>query len=150
VASIPKSALILALSGVLPFAWSALTILVPSFSAVARDLLGPSYVGIEVLRAYGIVILAFMAGVFWGFATKATGRGATTGYALSVLPALYVFFAFLPGPDAAHIKLIIGFLSLLGLDWHFWRLGLAPPWWLRLRILITVFVIICLTSGFVG
>jgi hypothetical protein len=28
------------------------------------------------------------------------------------------------------------------LDWHFWRLGLAPDWWMHLRGLLTAIVII--------
>ncbi|MDB4254856.1 DUF3429 domain-containing protein, partial [bacterium] len=40
------------------------------------------------------------------------------------------------------VNLIVGFLGLLLLDWHFWRLGLAPSWWMHLRGLLTAIVIL--------
>jgi len=45
------------------------------------------------------------------------------------------------------MNLIAGFLGLLLLDWHFWRLKLAPAWWMHLRVLLTAVVVICLLSG---
>ncbi|MEL7184004.1 MAG: DUF3429 domain-containing protein, partial [Pseudomonadota bacterium] len=82
--------------------------------------------------------------VLWGFATRASPQVAATGYALSVLPALWAFFMVGGGPVSAAIALIAGFVGLLGLDWMFWNQGLAPPWWMKLRILLTGIVILCL------
>ena len=93
---------------------------------------------------YGAIILSFMSGVLWGFATKATGQMATASYVLSVIPALWAFFMTGGGPTTAAVNLIVGFLGLLLLDWHFWRLGLAPPWWMHLRGLLTAIVILSL------
>jgi len=42
------------------------------------------------------------------------------------------------------VNLIVGFGGLLLLDWYFWRLGLAPVWWMRLRLLLTTIVILTL------
>ena len=64
---------------------------------------------------------------------------------LSVLPALWVFFTVGAGPTSSAIYLIAGFIGLLALDWSFWRQGLAPEWWMRLRILLTVVVGACLS-----
>lgn len=94
---------------------------------------------------YGQIILAFMSGVLWGFATKAHGSRAAVGYALSVLPALWAFFTVGAGAVSSAIYLIAGFIGLLGLDWSFWRQGLAPEWWMRLRFLLTAVVIACLS-----
>ena len=105
---------------------------------------GPRFVGPYVSLAYGTVILSFMSGVLWGFATRATGSAAATGFALSVLPALWAFFMVGGGPAAAAVSLIAGFAGLLGLDALFWRWGLAPPWWMRLRGLLTAVVLACL------
>jgi hypothetical protein len=88
-----------------------------------------------------------MSGVLWGFATKAEGRVAATGYALSVLPALWAFFMVGGGAVAAGTSLIAGYVALLGLDYMFWKQGLAPPWWMRLRVLLTAVVVACLAVG---
>ena len=146
---IPLSALLLGLAGVLPFAWGALMLFVPAASSVTLGWFGPRFIGPYVLLAYGTVILSFMSGVLWGFATKAHGRVATIGYGLSVLPALWTFFMVGGGPETAAVNLIIGFIALLGLDYVFWRFELAPPWWMRLRVLLTCLVVACLLTIFV-
>ena len=68
-------------------------------------------------------------------------------YVLSVIPALWAFFL-VPGPGgAALIFLITGFIGLIGIDWLFWTQGLAPRWWMRLRLLLTGGVVLCLAVG---
>lgn len=146
---IPRSALILGLAGVLPFAWGALTMVSPWAANFAASTLGPRFTGPYVQLFYGAVILSFMSGVLWGFATKAEGGQAATGYGLSVLPALWAFFMTGGGPVSAGIYLIFGFLGLLALDFAFWRWGLAPDWWMKLRVLLTVLVLACLAVGVV-
>ncbi len=140
--SIPRSALFLGLAGLLPFLWGAATVLRPDLAAWGQLTLGGRFIGPYVQLFYGAIILSFMSGVLWGFATKATGQVATAGYILSVVPALWAFFMTGGGPTAAAVNLIVGFLGLLLLDWHFWRLGLAPAWWMHLRGLLTVIVIL--------
>ena len=142
--AIPRSALLLGLAGLLPFLWGAATIIWPSLGQWGQMTLGGRFVGPYVQLFYGAVILSFMSGVLWGFATKATGRVATAGYALSVIPALWAFFMTGGGPTTASINLIVGFLALLLLDWHFWRLELAPRWWMQLRVLLTTIVVVSL------
>jgi hypothetical protein len=143
---IPRSALFLGLAGLVPFLWGSATILVPGLAEWGTRTIGPRFAGPYVLLSYGTVILAFMSGVLWGFATKAEGQVATSGYALSVLPALWAFFFVGGGPVSAATYLIFGFLGLLGLDWMFWRQGLAPPWWMRLRVGLTAVVVFCLST----
>ena len=140
--AIPRSALILGLAGLIPFLWGALTVLLPAWGQWGIETLGARFVGPYVQLFYGAVILSFMSGVLWGFATKATRRAATAGYALSVIPALWAFFMTGGGPVTAAMNLIAGFLGLLLLDWHFWRLGLAPAWWMHLRVLLTAIVVL--------
>lgn len=141
---IPKAPLILGLAGLIPFCWSALTVLLPDLGLWAAGVTGPRFVGPYVGLAYGTVILSFMSGVLWGFATRTTGAVAASGYALSVLPALWAFFFVGGGPTSAGIYLIAGFVGLLALDWMFWRQGLAPVWWMQLRVLLSVVVVVCL------
>lgn len=97
--------------------------------------------------SYGMVILSFMSGVLWGFATKAEGGQAATGYVLSVIPALWAFFMTGGGPVSAGTNLIFGFLGLLVLDFAFWKWGLAPVWWMQLRVLLSGLVVLSLSIG---
>ncbi|WP_422076013.1 DUF3429 domain-containing protein [Tranquillimonas rosea] len=144
---IPAAALGLGLAGLIPFLWGALTLVLPALGQWGMSTLGPRFVGPYVQLAYGSVILAFMSGVLWGFATKTDGPVAATGYALSVIPALWAFLFTGGGPVSAAMYLMIGFVGVLGLDWLFWKQGLAPAWWMQLRVLLTVVVVACLAVG---
>ncbi|MFN3825084.1 MAG: DUF3429 domain-containing protein [Pseudorhodobacter sp.] len=140
---IPRAALLLGLAGLVPFLWGAGTELSDDAAALGLSLLGPRFIGPYVGLAYGTVILSFMSGVLWGFAAQAR-EGAATGYALSVIPALWAFFMVGGGPVSAAINLMAGFAGLLLLDAVFVRWGLAPPWWMRLRLGLTAVVLACL------
>jgi hypothetical protein len=146
--TIPRAPLILGLAGLLPFIGGAF---ISTFSDIAPS--ADSYPiiiandGIKLLALYGTIILSFMSGVLWGFATKAEGAKATTGYVLSVLPALWALFMRGAKPVETLPYLIIGFIGLLILDYLFSREGLTPPWWMPLRILLTSIVVICLAIG---
>ena len=142
---IPAAPLLLGLAGLIPFLWGAATLVSGDLAAWGIQTLGPRFVAPFVLLNYGTIILAFMSGVLWGFATKSEGEQAAINYALSVLPALWVFFTVGAGPASSAIYLIAGFLALLGLDFTFHRQGLAPPWWMRLRLLLTAIVVVCLS-----
>lgn len=142
--SVPRSALLLGLAGLLPFIWGCITLYSPSLAQMTLSIIGPRFIGPYVGLAYGTVILSFMSGVLWGFATKAEGGQATTGYMLSVLPALWAFFMVGGGPVSAAVNLIVGFLAVLALDYAFWTWGLAPRWWMILRVILTICVILCL------
>ncbi|WP_299780911.1 DUF3429 domain-containing protein [uncultured Roseobacter sp.] len=144
---IPTAPLILGLAGLIPFVWGAATTLNGALASWGADALGPRFIGPYIQLFYGSVILSFMSGVLWGFATKTTGGRAATGYALSVIPALWAFFMTGGGPTTAGLNLIFGFLGLLMLDFAFWQWGLAPRWWMSLRILLTAVVVLCLSVG---
>lgn len=142
---IPLASLALGLAGLIPFLWGAATLLSADLTAWGIQTLGPRFVAPFVLLNYGQIILAFMSGVLWGFATRSEGEQAAINYTLSVLPALWVFFTVGAGPTTSAIYLIAGFIGLLGLDMTFARQGLTPEWWMRLRILLTVIVVACLS-----
>lgn len=145
--AIPRAALLLGLAGLIPFLWAAL------LSLGALDVtnwpLPPALKGDGrlIMIRYGGIILPFMSGVLWGFATKADGPQAVAAYALSVLPALWWFFLPGSGVSSALVNLATGFIGLLILDfaYHTWRL--APTWWMSLRVLLTAVVLLCLAIG---
>ncbi len=144
---IPRAPLVLGLAGLIPFIWGALTYLNGDLNAWGRQALGSRFVGPYVQLFYGSVILSFMSGVLWGFATKTSGSKAATCYTLSVLPALWAFFMTGGGPVTAGTNLMWGFAGLLVLDaiFAYWRL--TPVWWMRLRMLLTAVVLACLAVG---
>jgi hypothetical protein len=146
---IPTSALILGLAGLLPFLYGALSVLVPGLAGLGR-IWSPNHTGIALLQIYGIVILCFMAGVIWGFATRAEGAQATLFYALSVLPAIFVFLTAFAAPRPSLVMLIIAFVALLAIDVSAAKQGLAPPWWMTLRLMLTSVVVICLGIGVIA
>ena len=141
---VPRPALILGLAGLIPFLWGVATLWSPRLAQSGLDWFGPRFIGPHVQLFYGTIILAFMSGVLWGFAARSSGPAAAPGYALSVLPALWAFFFVGGGQVSAAIYLAAGFVGLLGLDYMFWRQTLAPPWWMGLRIPLTVVVVACL------
>ena len=142
---IPNSALILGLAGLIPFFWGTVTSL--DFVSESLKLTGLSeeYIGPRVNLIYGTIILAFMSGVLWGFAANVGGQRQPIGFILSVLPALWAFFTFNGLLINPLVGLIIGFLGVFAIDvrFHYWQL--TPEWWLSLRCILTLLVIICLS-----
>lgn len=141
---IPRAPLILGLLGTIPFIWGAFSTFRPDIGGLVAGGFGSRFVGPYISLSYGTVILAFMSGVLWGFATQARGRQAALGYTLSVIPALWAFFMAGGGPVSAAMNLIFGFLGVLILDWQFWRWNLTPDWWMALRVLLTAIVVLSL------
>ena len=146
---IPTGALILGLSGVLPFAWGAVTLLSEEAFNFGIENFGARFVGPLIQLSYGVIILCFMSGVLWGFATKMDEKNGSLGYILSVLPALWAFLSMGRGPISDTISLIVGFLAVLLIDRHFYLLELTPLWWMNLRIPLTFLVISLLAIGII-
>lgn len=138
---IPLAPLLLGLAGLIPFLWGTATLVFPSLWQWGSGTLGARFVGPYVQLFYGTIILSFMSGVLWGFATRAEGPRAAAGYAISTLPALWAFFMVGDGPVSASMNLAFGFAGILLLDWQFDRWGLTPPWWMPLRLLLTAVVV---------
>lgn len=144
---IPPAAFLLGFAGLVPFVWAALLVLdvFPQISTPLPPVLSGD--GKLVMIRYGGIILPFMSGVLWGFATRATGGIASICYALSVIPALWWFFMPGDGPTSALINLATGFVGVLLLDYAFYRWELTPPWWMLLRVQLTIVVVLCLCVG---
>jgi len=147
---IPAAALLLTIGGLAPFLFGAIMTLELFSDRIGQDLRLNIGDGRLMMVRYGTIILCFMSGVLWGFATKAQGMQAAMGYALSVIPALWVFLFPGASADEALINLMMGFAGVLLLDFAFARWALAPPWWVTLRVPVTVVVLICLAIGVWG
>lgn len=89
--------------------------------------------------AYAALILSFLGGIWWGFAARAE-RAPLWLWVAAVLPSLIALASFLPWatgepwPGPSLIVIGVALIGSLGVDWQLHRLGLAPDWWLRLRL----------------
>ena len=144
---IPATALLLTVAGLAPFLFGAIMVLELFADRIGQDLRLNIGDGRLMMLRYGVIILCFMSGVLWGFATKAAGMQAAMAYVLSVVPALWAFLFPGSSADEALINLMIGFTGVLLLDFAFARWGLAPPWWMTLRVPVTIVVLVCLAIG---
>ena len=137
---IPTPALTLGLLGLIPFLLGLAQIygydLIPPALRENSRVNLPS-TGAGLMLIYGKIVLSFMGGALWGLAA---GRATWLLLILSVIPALWAFL--LVGGDL--VLLAFGFIGLLGIDLLFAQFGLAPKWWLRLRVMLTAVVVICL------
>ena len=144
--SIPITPLLLSLAGLLPFVWGMLTRVSSPLMMWSELWLGNGLTGTNVQLTYGTVIMCFMSGVLWGFATKTKQTQAIICYSLSILPALGVFFLVSSNTENKLTFLMLGFVVLFFIDFLFSKLSLTPSWWLRLRGGLTGLVLFCLAA----
>ena len=127
---IPTPALVLGLGGLVPFAAAGIAAWLPHAGLAA--------IGLAALGAYGAVILSFLGGVRWGvelFDEAALTRW--TPLALSVLPSLVAWAALLAPPVPGLALLAAGLIGQYALDRAAVGDGTLPPWYGRLRTILT-------------
>lgn len=146
---VPPIPRLLGLVALIPFLWGAATYLNSDLAAWGAAHLGPRFVGPYVQLFFGSVLLSFMSGALWGFATRGGGAAGATAYVLAALPAIWAFAMTGGGPVSAAVNLIFGFAGLLFLDLAFAYWRLAPSWWMRLRLPMAVVIFACLAVGVV-
>ncbi len=134
--AIPRPALWLGLAGLIPFVVATLAKLAGWQNGVPD----------MAMSFYGLAILSFMGGALWGFAANAPGWHWLV---LSVLPPLWGVAVLLAGSLGPwrfdpNLGLAAGFAGILLVDRAMTQAGLAPPWWMALRLLLSAVVIPCL------
>ncbi len=145
---VPVPAVILGIAGLVPFAWGVAMIFVeagtmPTFGFFSSDASG----GVLILESFGAVILGFMGGCLWGFASAPGRRPSLMLLAASAVPAFIAFLAIRPDPAIGCLRLAFGFVVLQAIDVIFQRAGVAPDYWLSLRLPLTAGVIAALLTG---
>ncbi|MCU0837192.1 MAG: DUF3429 domain-containing protein [Rhodospirillales bacterium] len=145
---LPFAAAALGVAGALPFIAGAV---VMGMAERPWPLGAPA----PILIAYGAVILSFLGGTIWGLTTAAAAGdplAMDSGrlFAVSVVPSLVAWGALLLAPVPALLLLAAAFASQLLVDRWVDRLGLVPPWWLRLRLLLSAIVIASLIAAAVA
>jgi hypothetical protein len=148
VTRIPLPALVVGWIGLIPFLYGVLLILaepdtVPTLGLFPADRSG----GVLILERFGAAILGFMGGCLWGFSSAA---GKVPSFALltaAAVPALCAALAIRPSPALSCLWLAFGFALLQAIDIVFQRAGVAPAYWLGLRLPLTAGVMTCLLVG---
>jgi hypothetical protein len=136
--SVPLAAVWLGSLGVVPFLACAALILVGP----------PELVGTvsDALAAYGAVILSFLGGIQWGFATgdahvARENSALLRRLSVSVLPSLFAWTALLAPRELGFLILAGTFLLVLLVDIRAARSNQAPVWYPSLRWPPTLLVV---------
>ena len=125
-ASIPRPALLLGAAGLLP------SLAMPPLLAAGGD---AAAFALQAGPAYGALIASFIGGAWWGLAAnRAEGAALTRWLVASVLPMLVAWVALLLPPQAGLLLLAVIFALLPLADRAAQAASMAPAWWWRLRL----------------
>ena len=137
--NIPAPALILGVGGLLPFA--ALTVGIVMFPEPNL-----SYF-LGWLVQYGALIASFVGALQWGLIVREPNLSAIEQWSAmgwSVCPALVAWVALQLPQYAGCYLLALLFLVCWLMDWRFARRYALPPWYMRLRSLLTAGAVVSL------
>jgi hypothetical protein len=137
---IPSPAFWLGWAGVIPFAAFAALVVAGGSGGIDAT------TALRALISYGTIILSFMGGVQWGLELS-RGDGDGLGFLASVIPALIAFAVTFIDPAAALAILAAGFILLLVYDLRRVRAGIGPAWYGRLRLQLTMAVLLSLLAA---
>jgi hypothetical protein len=146
---IPLPALVVGWAGLVPFLYGvALILFADELELPVFGLAGtPREGGVLILRNFGAVILGFMGGCLWGFSSAAGRHPTFLQLGGAALPALLAALALRPSAAVSCIWLAFGFVVLQAIDLLYHRAGVAPQYWLHLRLPLTAGVMTCLLIG---
>lgn len=108
-----------------------------------RSFFGTS--GRRLLINYTTILLCFMSGSLWGFASQNQSNDKIP-YLLSIIPIFFMLSAYSFWGGFRIYFLFVGFVLLLIVDLFIAKKELTPNWWLRCKIPFTlaVLIILCL------
>ena len=91
---------------------------------------------LNLASVYGALILSFLGGIHWGFATA--GFASAKHFLVSVIPSLWAWVA-LASPDLYNlIGIIFGLILFFSYEKHSAVTSRLPIWYLPLRARLTV------------
>jgi len=133
---IPKPALFLGLSGLIPFI----------ASTVGVYALGPSEatLALQAQIFYAVTILSFLGAVHWGIAMTDAGAFDWGRATWGVTPALVAWLATWFTAPFALATLIVGLAAAAVYDMQAINRGLAPAWYRPLRKILSTGALVCL------
>lgn len=92
---------------------------------------------------YAALIFSFLGGLWWGLAAAAPTRAPGWLWLVSVLPSLMALVTLAPWligepwPGPSLVWLGVSILAAPLVDRRIAALGLAPPWWMALRLTLS-------------
>lgn len=122
--------------------WLGLAGLLPQLAAVAVVLSGDIALRFSALAmgyAYAALILSFLGGLWWGIAARAD-RPPEWIWVAAIIPSLIALASAVPWavgqtwPGPSLVILGAALIAALAVDRALARLDLTPPWWMSLRI----------------
>ncbi|MCA3254907.1 MAG: DUF3429 domain-containing protein [Alphaproteobacteria bacterium] len=140
-ASPPRAALWLGYAGLLPAAAAAAVL------AFGPERLAATAVAAHLI--YAAIIASFIGGAWWGLASaRADAAMQPRLLAISVVPSLIAWGQAMVGGSVGLVGMGILFAALLPIDTRLTQGGLAPSWWLALRVPLSVgMALLALASG---
>ena len=141
-AAVPLPALLLGISGLLPFLASVIAIFLDDglYDEMARI----------ALVGYGAVILSFLGGIRWGVVLKERSKTKmSTPLLLSIVPSLIAWCALLVNSILGTLILILGFGGQYLYDRASSNQGQLPRWYGRLRLWLSSAVLLLLAAGLI-
>ncbi|UUR08058.1 DUF3429 domain-containing protein [Sphingomonas glaciei] len=133
--TIPLPALLLGFAGLIP------PVGLTAVALLDLGLFAPSTPGFVL--TYAAIILSFLGGTWWGFVSRQERPGWVL-LGISVLPALAGWAAiFSFQPPAALFTLAGALVASLVMDALLVRRRLAPRWWMKLRVPLSLLLTLC-------
>jgi hypothetical protein len=103
---------------------------------------------ILLLAGYAAVVLSFLGGTRWGLAVAGHGDDLRRDIAVSVAPPLLGWVALMLPPHYAFVLLAVAFAAQGAWDALAGQNGLLPHWFVRLRMQLTVVVVLAMVIAF--
>ena len=129
----PTLPFVLGLSGLIPF-WA----LALAKATGWPHAIPPGEVA-GMLATYGATILSFLGGIRWGTALAAPNQArVATDYVFGVTPQLFAWGALVLPDPWRFVVLALGVLALGPIDRNLVARGLAPDWFGRLRMILSL------------
>ena len=100
-----------------------------------------------ILERFGAAILGFMGGCLWGFASGPGRRPTFLLLGASAVPPILAALSIRESPPLSCLWLAFGFVVVQVIDLAYHRAGIAPAYWIGLRLPLTAGVIACLLIG---
>lgn len=98
------------------------------------------FTALAMAYAYAALIFSFLGGLWWGLAAAAGDRAPKWLWVAAVIPSLVALVSAWPWatggswPGPSMVTLGLGLIASLMVDWRVQDRGIAPEWWLSLRV----------------
>lgn len=139
--------------------WLGLAGLLPQIAAAAIVFSGDSalrFSALSLAYAYAALILSFLGGLWWGLGAAAA-KPPEWLWVAAIAPSLIALASAIPWatgepwPGPSMLVLGAALIAALGVDHALVKRGLAPRWWMALRVPLSLGLgLLTLAIGIVG